>query len=185
MKAHYESKPFQNTDAACTLTGKGLGVNASAFTFIRAGTPDMLIETARGKNTYASPCAFNDTSDLTVDGNTTTYYHSEPGIVFPWWVVDLGNTYLVYQVKILPRPGYYAYRFHNIEVRVGNTREESGHFSSFRLFSTYNEYYSDTLETLCCYRRDGVAGRYISIQRVTPEDDMLHMVEVQVLVLQE
>nr|XP_045588906.1 uncharacterized protein LOC123750850 [Procambarus clarkii] len=117
------------------------------------------------------------------DNNLTTYYHSQPGLVYPWWVLDLGNTHIIHHINILPRPGYYSFRFHNIEVRVGNIREESGKFSSFSLFSTYVGPYSDTMGNLSCYRRDGVTGRYISVQRVTPEDDMLQISDVRVFVL--
>ncbi|XP_069181138.1 uncharacterized protein [Procambarus clarkii] len=117
------------------------------------------------------------------DNNLTTYYHSQPGLVYPWWVLDLGNTHIIHHINILPRPGYYSFRFHNIEVRVGNIREESGNFSSFSLFSTYVGPYSDTMGNLSCYRRDGVTGRYISVQRVTPEDDMLQISDVRVFVL--
>nr|XP_053651861.1 uncharacterized protein LOC128701920 [Cherax quadricarinatus] len=173
---------YNFTGTTCTLEGEGWAVSARVVIFVAAYSPDMLTELPTGNDTYGSPYIDSNIPYLAVDNNITTYYHSNPGLVYPWWMLDLGDTANIHQVMILPRPGYFAYRFHNIEVRVGNTREMSGNFSSFTLFSTYKIYYSDTYGTLSCYRKDGVVGRYISIQRVTPEDDMLMLSDVRVFV---
>ncbi|KAG7161822.1 uncharacterized protein LOC121874665 [Homarus americanus] len=176
---------FNNVDSSCTLDGEGLGIKSTPNKFKRSVTPDMLEEITTGKITYSSPYAATDDSGKATDRNDTTMYHSKPGWVFPWWMVDLGRNRDIHHVRILPRPGYYSFRFHHIEIRLGQVLETSGNFSSYSLFAVYNEYYKSAMMHLSCYNKEGVNARYVSIQRVTPEDDMLHILEVQVFVLIE
>ncbi|KAK8726874.1 hypothetical protein OTU49_010107, partial [Cherax quadricarinatus] len=119
-----------------------------------------------------------------VTGNTldTPFYHSLPGLVYPWWIVDLGDNYSVYQILIYPRRDSSVQRFHNIEIRVGTTLNSSGNLTSYTLFSTYLGPYASSYGLLVCNRMDGVMGRYVSIQRASPEDDMLQLINVRVYV---
>ncbi|XP_042234785.1 uncharacterized protein LOC121874622 [Homarus americanus] len=125
---------------------------------------------------------FGLNSDLAVDGDdisaSLNFYHSAYRLVYPWWAVDLSYTRTIYRVRITMRQDSCCLlRSHDIEVRVGDVREESGNLSSYTLFSTYKGPYDISQGHIACDRKDGVSGRYISIQRVTPEDHMLQLVE--------
>ncbi|XP_042234713.1 uncharacterized protein LOC121874578 [Homarus americanus] len=180
---------FTSNIKNCTLEGEGLGVDTNALKMVATPPTNTLEEVAQGKLTFASTPMISKTiilnSDLAVDGDdisaSRNFYQSAYRLVYPWWAVDLSYTRTIYRVRITVRQDSCClFRTHDIEVRVGDVREESGNLSSYTLFSTYKGPYDISQGHIACDRKDGVSGRYISIQRVTPEDHMLQLVEVKV-----
>nr|XP_045590548.1 uncharacterized protein LOC123752540 [Procambarus clarkii] len=164
-----------------TYDGEGLGSSSQAVTYVESLLNETLEEIAYSKTTYT--CATWDwkVGSFAVDGRLDVDSMSENAdtILYPWWVVDLGQARLISYLNIYTRQNCCSERFHDIEIRVGATLEASGNFSSYTLFSTYKGPYSTTLGSLYCFRKDGVVGRFISIQRVTPElADHLQLIEV-------
>lgn len=131
------------------------------------------------KTTYASPHIATNVKEYGVDGNERTMYHSDRYIVNPWFVVDFGAVMKISRVLILPRSGTSAYRFHDIEFRGGNVLA-TGDFSNWTLLAFYKGPYDGSTSTLS-FSVNEIDARYFSIQRVTPENHMLHFYEVQVV----
>ncbi|XP_069193633.1 uncharacterized protein [Procambarus clarkii] len=145
----------------------------------------VMVDVAHGKPTYASPQWGSYFKYLAVDGDETAdnFYASGDYITQPWWIVDLGKQFTIYRVIVLPRWDYFYTRFHDVEVRVGDELVTSGDLSSYKLFSTYTGPYSPDQEFLYCNRMDGVAGRYLSIQRIgSVIADLLQLCEIFVMV---
>ncbi|XP_053630914.2 uncharacterized protein [Cherax quadricarinatus] len=169
---------------SCTLVGEGMMSTKSEVTYSSFPALETLQEVARGKNTFGSPYYGEWVPSLAVDGIEldSSMSHSDNGVVRPWWLVDLGTTHTLHEVLILSRRDQFSVRLHNVEIRVGNTFINNSDYTSYVLFSTYLGPYQINDGYLSCRRADGIVGRYVSIQRVTPEDDMLQLVEVKVMV---
>ncbi|KAG7171213.1 putative tachylectin-like [Homarus americanus] len=125
-------------------------------------------------------------SSKAVDGNDAklSIYANEDRFLFPWWLVDLGDTYLIHKIVILPRYNNYMHHFHDIEIRVGTQLDTSGDLGTYKLFSTYKGPYPAPKwekQLVVCERRDGVLGRYASLKRVTAEyRELIHLNEFRV-----
>ncbi|XP_069164211.1 fucolectin-5-like [Procambarus clarkii] len=175
-------KYIYNGSNTCTLVGEGLVTATSGQrTFFSFPSRQQV---ATGKPTYGSPYLSGTpwVSSLAVDGviDDNSMYHSDIYLVYPWWVVDLAANFTITEIQIFSRTDCCSARLHNVEVRVGGSLLTTGNFSSYVLFSTYLGPYAAADQLLSCPSAAGVTGRYVSIQRVTAENDMLQLVEVYI-----
>ncbi|XP_042217958.1 uncharacterized protein LOC121863398 [Homarus americanus] len=172
----------------CTLLGEGLGISDARGVGFTKPYPlgQTLQEVANNKPTYGAPHNGNYISSKAVDGNDAklSIYANEDRFLFPWWLVDLGDTYLIHKIVILPRYNNYMHHFHDIEIRVGTQLDTSGDLGTYKLFSTYKGPYPAPKwekQLVVCERRDGVLGRYASLKRVTAEyRELIHLNEFRV-----
>ncbi|XP_068202925.1 uncharacterized protein [Palaemon carinicauda] len=174
---------FTFEDGTCSLFGSGVGTagHVSIYQYDLIPSDDTIEEMARRKPTTASQAhsSYSPPEDA-VDGslNDADAYFSFP-LVNPWWQVDLGEERLIYQIQIFTRQIAYE-RFHDVEVRVGNTAIHDGNFTSFSLLCTYTKIYVLGEGHLMCSRYKGVFGRYISIQITAATAEYLQLNEVSV-----
>ena len=80
---------------------------------------------AAGKKTSQSSIRYGGDSKRAVDGKATTNYFSlscthTANSLKPWWKVDLGQLYLVSNVKITNRGDCCSSRLSNFDVKVDN-----------------------------------------------------------------
>ncbi|XP_068246259.1 uncharacterized protein [Palaemon carinicauda] len=170
-------------EGTCSLFGSGVSRAGHIYIYQYDLFPldDTIEEMAERKPTTASQAySLYDLPEDAVDGSLidADAYFSLP-LDKPWWQVFLGEERLIYQIQIFPRQVYYR-RFHNVEVRVGNTAIHDGNFTSFSLLCTYMKIYELGEGHLMCSRYKGVFGRYISIQITATTAEYLQLNEVSV-----
>ncbi|XP_070537889.1 uncharacterized protein [Ptychodera flava] len=136
----------------------------------------VLRNVALGKPTeHSVPSQVNGTSENAVDGDNATCAHTEKQYA-PMWSVDLGKTYLVYEIRITHRKTWNP-RLFKSEVLVGSDAMSSDNqvcYTKVQKHQTQAESF-----TLKC-TPNAVAGRYVSIQVKGKEEDM-RLCEVQVM----
>ncbi|XP_053392263.1 uncharacterized protein LOC128554951 [Mercenaria mercenaria] len=71
------------------------------------------------KNVKLSSLYLNFQGDLMVDGNRTTFMHTNFD-ANPYAMIDLGDTYLVYSIYIVNRKDCCPIRLHDVSVQIGN-----------------------------------------------------------------
>ncbi|XP_064095471.1 uncharacterized protein LOC135207566 isoform X1 [Macrobrachium nipponense] len=102
------------TNGPCKIYGIGME-STNYYVRIDAATlppGGPLQEKARYRPTY--PLSSLALSSNAVDDDVPSFW--ENGLLNPWWMVDLGAYYMIHYVNILPRQGYYTYRFQSVEV---------------------------------------------------------------------
>ncbi|XP_068240356.1 uncharacterized protein [Palaemon carinicauda] len=98
--------------------------------FVPVAPPsESLIDAAFQKTCYASPYFETLEASRAVDGDLTTQYHSLNKID-TWWCVDLGNTYVIWLIDILPHPEVASW-FRDVKVYIGETLVTNGDFSTY------------------------------------------------------
>ena len=90
-----------------------------------AAEPVVAKNLAFGKKTSQSSTQYGGASKRAVDGKTTTNYFSSScthtaNSLKPWWKVELGQLYLVSNVKITNRGDCCSDRLSNFDVKVGS-----------------------------------------------------------------
>ncbi|KAK8388478.1 hypothetical protein O3P69_020459 [Scylla paramamosain] len=178
---------FNSNTNKCTLYGEGYGTASSTNTFHLFPSQDSLEDVATGKPASASSVYLLNIASMAVDTIETddSMFHSAVDDSQPWWLLDLGETRVIHEVQILPRRNCCHYRFHDIDIRIGDVQPANGDFSSFTPFSTYKGPYSAALGRLSCARGDGLSGRFVVIMRVIrngPDDYPLHIADVNIFV---
>ncbi|KAK8388968.1 hypothetical protein O3P69_020732 [Scylla paramamosain] len=164
---------FNSNTNKCTLYGEGYGTASSTNTFLMFPSQDSLEDVATGKPASASSVYLQVSSN-----NSSSVADSQP-----WWLLDLGETRVIHEVQILPRRNCCPFRFHDIEIRIGDVQPANGNFSSFTPFSTYKGPYSAALGRLSCARGDGLSGRFVVIIKVIPGDQyVLQVADVNIFV---
>ncbi|XP_068230879.1 uncharacterized protein [Palaemon carinicauda] len=167
----------------CTVYGAGEYRYGNNTFFVPSEIPpvDDLEEVAQLKQTYASIHFKGWHKDFAVDGIFgPQMYHSENGIIRPWWIVDLAETRTIHQVQIFTRQDCCSNRFHDIQIRVGNTLDSSGEMTSYTLMSTYDGPYVLGQGHVICSLFRGVTGRYLGVKKVSGDGDHLQLLEVKV-----
>lgn len=152
-------------------------------TLVGPGIPplDMLEDVAFAKHVYASSVLSNSFQKrYGNDGDDVTFYHSL-GETNPWWMVDLGGEKTIYHITILPRQNCCPERFHDIELRIGDTLETNGDFSSHRLLAIYKGHYALDQGRLKYTFYTGVKGRYISLKKNTGSKGTLEFCTLQAI----
>ncbi|XP_071548147.1 uncharacterized protein [Panulirus ornatus] len=174
---------FNDQDGTCVSFGDGVTHDSRSASFVTLSGLNAVQVISIGKQTYGSPHHGTLSPDLAIDDNDAdeSSYRSAIGELYPWWLLDLNQTCVINEVHILPRRNCCAHSFHDVEVRVGNSLRTDGYFSSYKLFATYEGPYKVAEDRLVCLRMDGVTGRYVTIQRVTPENYNLQFADVRVI----
>ncbi|XP_068222216.1 fucolectin-5-like [Palaemon carinicauda] len=185
MKSRVATFAFEEN--TCSLFGSEGTISGQVSFYRRIPSPldGSLEEVARGKLTNSSgPASSSFPSEKAVDGliDGDDRYMSLK-LVKPWWWVDLEEERIVYQIQIYPRQNWYPNRFHDVEVRVGNTLVNNGIFSSYTRLCTYEKEYSTSEGHLLCTRYSGVSARYVSIHIVDAASEHLQINEVSVYAL--
>ncbi|XP_045135654.1 fucolectin-like [Portunus trituberculatus] len=181
---------FNNITNKCILYGEGYAAASSTNTLHLFPSPNSLEDVATGKAASASSLLqslYLYNPSMAVDNLETddsTIFHSDMNDLLPWWLLDLGESRMIHEVQILPRRDCCEYRFHDVEIRIGDVQPTNGDFSSFTLFSTYKGPYSSTLGRLSCARSDGLSGRFVVIMKVEviSGSEYLQMADVNVFV---
>ncbi|XP_064083794.1 uncharacterized protein LOC135199561 [Macrobrachium nipponense] len=175
------SSKFVYANETCDLYESVSETSGPTMKFAKSISANLLEEIARGKNTFASTQYSYYAKGLAVDGNISTSYYSLYLVQYPFLMVDLGEVRTVYLVKILPvNDG----DFNNIEVRLGMDLLTTGDFSSYTLLARYAGPYLSAQQYLSIYS-PGVPGRYLSIQKVPPGDNLIWIIEVEVYALKK
>ncbi|XP_068219866.1 uncharacterized protein [Palaemon carinicauda] len=146
------------------------------FAASRAGA--SLKEVSRGKPAY--PAGSMSLAALANDDDVASYWENGP--LRPWWMVDLGANYLIHFVDILPRQGYYSFRFQEMEVRVGPEWKDDGDFSTWELIGLYPGVYQGGNVRVHFNSSQGVCGRFLSVQRINDYQDAVALSDVKVYV---
>ncbi|XP_063600054.1 uncharacterized protein LOC134776268 [Penaeus indicus] len=115
------------------------------------------------------------------DASESTLFISHGSVARPWWMVDLEDINLVDRVEVLPRSAY-AYRFHQVEVRVGSTPRVGEDFSEWPLLGFYEGPYTAAEGRLTITNETKLCGRYVVVQRVAAQVDLLELADVKVFV---
>ncbi|XP_069970830.1 uncharacterized protein [Penaeus vannamei] len=116
------------------------------------------------------------------DASESTTFISHGSVARPWWMVDLLDTNLVDRVEVLPRPGTFDYRFHQVEVRVGSTPRVGEDFSEWPLLGFYEGPYTSVEGRLTFASGTKLCGRYFVVQRVAAQVDLLELADGKVFV---
>ncbi|XP_066980960.1 uncharacterized protein [Macrobrachium rosenbergii] len=171
---------FSETDGSCKIYGMGLEpTNVYVNTDSAAPPPGgPLQETAKGRPTYPQPAMVN--SSFAVDNDTLTYW--ENGWVKPWWMVDLGAYYFIHHVNILPRQGYFSFRFQEVEIRAGPELTTDGNLTKWEFIGFYPGIYQDGGGRVYFNQTQGACGRFLSVQRNNTLSDTLALADVLVYV---
>ncbi|XP_064078431.1 uncharacterized protein LOC135195844 [Macrobrachium nipponense] len=149
---------------------------------------DFLHDIAQGKNTSSSSI-YNPDSDsiyktmvpeMAVDDSNSTIFHSVKEIR-PWWLIDLGSERVFYHILILSRQDSNPQRLHDLEIRLGNSLETPGNFSSFDRLNFFEGPYKKEDGFLMYTFPKGVKGRYISLQIVADKEEYLQLDTVKVI----
>ncbi|XP_070560315.1 uncharacterized protein [Ptychodera flava] len=116
----------------------------------------------------------NKDSDLK-KGNSCTWTNKE---YQPYWQVDLGQTYDIYEVVITNRQDCCSHRIKNAQIRVGDSQnfEENPVCGTMIIGKMSRE---ETI-TIRCGCETPMKGQYVSIQLIDKEQ-MLHLCEVEVM----
>ncbi|XP_070580739.1 fucolectin-like [Ptychodera flava] len=150
--------------------------------------PKHLVNVALNKKAMQSSTsgnALDGTADKAIDGNkdsdlkegqSCTLTKKEFG---PWWKVDLGRAYDIYQIVITNRQDCCPFRIKSAEVRVG----DSPNLEDNPVCGLVSSDSSATEETIAitCRCNTSMTGRYVSIQ-LADKTQVLHLCEVEVLV---
>ncbi|KAK7085696.1 hypothetical protein SK128_010763 [Halocaridina rubra] len=107
VKVSFEMCPFQNGSSIIKLSmnERYLALGIYALQNARMLKTVSIIISVMG----------SEVGGQAIDGDLSTYYHSRSGEMFPWWIVDLGEAREIYKITILPRPGYFSFRFQDVE----------------------------------------------------------------------
>ncbi|XP_070538276.1 uncharacterized protein [Ptychodera flava] len=131
---------------------------------------------ASHKHTWQSGRSYWESgSEKAVDGNDSTCAHSEEQYE-PLWLVDLGKTYLVYEIRITHMPTWNP-RLSGSEIKIGldwHVTENPICYTGVEDHETQAESF-----TIKC-TPSAIAGRYVSIQIKDKSEDM-RLCEVDVM----
>ncbi|XP_064121479.1 fucolectin-5-like isoform X3 [Macrobrachium nipponense] len=144
---------------------------------------DFLYNIAQGKNTSSSSIYFEVTSYeamMAIDDSDCTIFHSA-GEIRPWWLIDLGPERVFYHILILGRQDCCSGRLYDLEIRLGNSLETPGNFSSFDLLNFFKGPYKKEDGFLVYTFPKGVKGRYLSLQIVADKEEYLQLATVKVI----
>ncbi|XP_064094818.1 uncharacterized protein LOC135207177 [Macrobrachium nipponense] len=173
---------FTETDGTCKIHGIGMEPTNVYVNTDAAAPPEggPLREKAKAQPTYPQPSMLN--ASLAIDDNMTT--HWENGWVKPWWMVDLGAYYIIHHVNILPRQGYFSFRFQEVEIRAGPELKTDADLTTWEFIGFYPGIYQDGGGRLTFNHTQGVCGRFLSVQRINALSDTLALADVLVYVRQ-
>lgn len=149
----------------CTFSGVD-SRRPKTLTLVGASIPPqhMLEDAALGKPTYSSSIHSGAFPTYNAnDGNDGSMFHSLRNIQ-PWWMVDLGAERTIYNIIILTRHDCCYERFHDVEIRIGNTLRTDGDFSTHTLISFYKGPYTLDQGSLVYTFCNGIKGRYLSVK---------------------
>ncbi|XP_064095472.1 uncharacterized protein LOC135207566 isoform X2 [Macrobrachium nipponense] len=168
------------TNGPCKIYGIGME-STNYYVRIDAATlppGGPLQEKARYRPTY--PLSSLALSSNAVDDDVPSFW--ENGLLNPWWMVDLGAYYMIHYVNILPRQGYYTYRFQSVEVRAGPQLKTDGNLTQWELVGFYPGVYAGGNARIQFNNTQGVCGRFLSVQRNNSLNDVLALADVLVYV---
>ena len=117
-----------------------------------------------------------------MDGNPSTFYHSNDPTNLAWVQIELHNEVLVEHVQITNRINCCWKRFSNVEIRVGN--EKTNNSADRILINQFCNIYDGhgTAKNLVigidCVK--AVSGRYITIQILDDSVNVMNLAEVDV-----
>ncbi|XP_068230881.1 uncharacterized protein [Palaemon carinicauda] len=172
-------------DGVCTIYGAGNGLyNKVSYYGAHLMPPAEDIEdVSRFKPAYSSqPLSEAYIARVAVNGNyeNSDRYESITDFAQPWWMVDLTEARLIYQVHIFTRQECCYERLHDLEIRIGQELISNGDLSSYTLMSTYAGPYNVTQGHVICSSLRGIGGRFLAIKKVSIDVDPLQLVEVRV-----
>ncbi|XP_066942658.1 uncharacterized protein [Macrobrachium rosenbergii] len=179
----HKAVSYSYQDGVCTVYGVHERVYHEGVFFVQSSARPAkeLEEVAHLKNTYAVPHYANWRKEMAVDGRIdNSMYHSDSGLTTPWWIVDLGEVRTIHQVQIFTRQDCCSERLHDVEVRVGRVLRVNGDLIPFTLMSTYGGPYNITEGHIICTSLTGVTGRFLSLQKISSDQDHLQLSEVKV-----
>ncbi|XP_070554944.1 uncharacterized protein [Ptychodera flava] len=148
--------------------------------------PASLHNVAQGKPTVQSSDKKrkNSGSENAVDGDFNT--NAKIGSCSwtekeyqPWWKVDLGQTYNIYEVVITNREDCCPFRLKNAEIRIGNSENFENNPTCGEMI--VRKMLKENPVHVRCGRETPMQGRYVSVQ-VIGKKQMLTMCEVEVMV---
>ncbi|XP_077999988.1 plasminogen-like [Glandiceps talaboti] len=117
----------------------------------------------------------NKSSDMK-SGQSCTQTQSQPE---PWWKVDLGQSYDVYEIIITNRQDCCAGRLKNAEVRVGDSSDFANN-PTCGMMIIGSPATEETVHVRCGCSTP-MKGQYVSIQ-IIGKDKPMHLCEVEVMV---
>ncbi|XP_047486344.1 uncharacterized protein LOC125037310 [Penaeus chinensis] len=176
---------YSFSDGTCNVGAAGTDPRGNARQFTPFSAPDLtqVANIAQGKPFEA--CLQYSTSyypQYANDASESTSFISHGSVARPWWMVDLQDINLVDRVEVLPRSGVYAYRFHQVEVRVGSTPRVGEDFSEWPLLGFYEGPYAASEGRLTFANETKLCGRYVVVQRVAAQVNLLELADVKVFV---
>ncbi|XP_070573888.1 uncharacterized protein [Ptychodera flava] len=179
----------------CELQVYGQSLNPEEVTEVKANVEQTtlaeceltktLVNVAPGKKAVQSSTAGSDTADKAIDGNKDSDLQIGKSCIRtkkefqPWWKVDLGSAYDVYQIIITNRQDCCHFRIKNAQIRVGKSPD----FEENAIFGQVDSDAGAAVETIVITRGCYIpmTGRYVSIQLVDVKQ-VLNICEVEILV---
>ena len=117
--------PLAGRNVMIQLRGRNYLTLCEVQVFGKLAMEPVAENLATGKKTSQSSTRYGGDSKRAVDGKTTSNYFSlscshTANTLKPWWKVDLGQRYLVSNVKITNRGDCCSARLSNFDVKVGS-----------------------------------------------------------------
>ncbi|XP_070547869.1 fucolectin-1-like isoform X2 [Ptychodera flava] len=148
--------------------------------------PSGLKNVAVGKEADQSSINKGAGADRAVDGNKNSDLKKGKSCMWtkkefePWWKVDLGQEYSIYEVVITNRQDCCPFRIKNAVVRVGsNANVENNPVCGHQVLGKRSRQETITVQCGC---ETPMRGRYVSI-KLADKTQVLHVCEVEVMAL--
>ncbi|XP_077999971.1 uncharacterized protein LOC144452700 [Glandiceps talaboti] len=170
-------------------TDDGSDVTQPTFTFNptteqTCTVPDGLVNVAKGKRAEQISILRGGKPQRAIDGNLNSDFKAKSCThtkkeMNPWWRVDLGAEFEIYQVTITNRQDCCPFRIKTAQIRISNGKDEVGAQCGANNLKG-RAAMRETIGVICkC--GEPIRGRFVTIQIMKERNSVLSLCEVEVM----